>query len=69
MRPDKTYKMTSTIKSMVALMKGTKEDKNHFKRMMIDSQMCEDAARRAALRSGDADNSNAGRSRGAVAPE
>lgn len=65
MVPDKNFRMKPEIKGMIALMKGSREDKNHFKRMMIDSQLHEEAARRAALKSKD----NDGKSRGAVAPE
>lgn len=66
MTPDKNYRMSSTIKTMITLMKGSREDKNHFKRMMIDAQLCEESARRAALKSKDNGES---KGRGAVAPE
>lgn len=66
MTPDKNYRMSSTIKTMITLMKGSREDKNHFKRMMIDAQLCEESARRAALKSKDHGES---KGRGAVAPE
>jgi hypothetical protein len=70
MTPDKNFKMNSASKCMIALMKGSKEDKNHFKKMLIQSQLCEEAARRASLKSKDhGDNKNKGVSRGAVAPE
>jgi len=54
MIPDKNFRMKAETKRMVALMKGTKEDKNHFKNMMIQAQLHEEAARRAALKSKDA---------------
>lgn len=66
MTPDKNYRMSSTIKTMITLMKGSREDKNHFKRMMIDAQLCEESARRASLKSKDVGES---KGRGAVAPE
>lgn len=53
MVPDKNFRMKSSIKGMLALMKGSKEDRNHFKKMMIDAQLSEEAARRAALKSKD----------------
>jgi hypothetical protein len=68
MTPDKNFRMKSEIKGMIALMKGSREDKNHFKRMMINSQLHEEAARRAALKSKEKEN-DGGKARGAVAPE
>jgi hypothetical protein len=68
MKPDKTFRMRPEFKTMVTLMKGTSEEKNHFKRMLIDAQLCEESARRAALKSKDTGDSKS-RSRGAVAPE
>lgn len=53
MVPDKNFRIKSSIKGMLALMKGSKEDRNHFKKMMIDAQLSEEAARRAALKSKD----------------
>jgi len=67
MTPDKNFRMKSTIKTMITLMKGTKEERNHFKKMMIEAQLCEESAKRAALKS--KDNDNKGKARGAVAPE
>lgn len=57
MIPDKTFKMKKESKVMIALMKGSKEDKNYFKRMMINAQLHEEAARRAALKSKDNEGS------------
>ena len=68
MTPDKNFRMKPQIKAMISLMKGSKEDRNHFKKMMIDAQLCEEAARRAALKSKDT-NEGKGKPRGAVAPE
>lgn len=68
MTPDKNFRMKPQIKTMISMMKGSKDDRNHFKRMMIDAQLCEESARRAALKSKD-HNEGKGKSRGAVAPE
>ena len=70
MTPDKNFRMKSTAKTALALMKGTKENKAGWKRMFIDAQLCEEVARRASLKSKDFGSSdNKGKSRGAVAPE
>jgi hypothetical protein len=68
MTPDKNFRMKPQIKTMISMMKGSKEDRNHFKKMMIDAQLCEEAARRAALKSKDTGDTR-GKPRGAVAPE
>jgi len=69
MTPDKNFKMKSTTKTMLAL--GTfknAQERGEFKRMMIDAQLHEEAARREALKSKDVGESK-GKSRGAVAPD
>jgi len=43
---------------MLALMNGTAEARTSFKKGMIDAQLCEEAARRASLRSKDDKNKN-----------
>jgi hypothetical protein len=53
MTPDKNFKMKSSYKGILALMKGSKEDRSHMKKMFIDAQLHEEAARRAALKSKD----------------
>lgn len=53
MTPDKNFKMKSSYKGILALMKGSKEDRSHMKKMLIDAQLHEEAARRAALKSKD----------------
>ena len=68
MIPDKNFRMWKSTKIQMATMVGSKEDRNHYKKMMIDAQLCEEAARRAALRSND-NKEKSGRGRGAVAPE
>lgn len=56
MTPDKNFKMKKSTKALIALMRGaTANERSHFKRMMIDAQLCEEAARRAALKSKDKD--------------
>ena len=70
MTQDKNFRMKSTIKTTLALMTGTKENKAGWKRMFIDAQLCEESARRAALKSKDTGMGDSrGKSRGAVAPE
>jgi len=32
------FKLSKTTKRSMALMKGTNEDRNHYKRMMIDAE-------------------------------
>ena len=32
------FKLSKTVKRSMALMKGTNEDRNHYKRMMIDAE-------------------------------
>jgi hypothetical protein len=51
MTPDKNFRLKGTYKVMIATMKGTKEDKNHFKKMMIGAQLAEEAADRASKKS------------------
>ena len=62
---DKNFKMWKSTKVMMTLMKGTKEDRNSFKKGMIDAQLTCEAAKRASLKSKD----SKGRGRGAVAPD
>jgi hypothetical protein len=41
MKPGKTFKLSKTTKRMIALMKGsTADQRNQFKHMMIDAQLC-----------------------------
>ena len=70
MTPDKNFRMKATIKSSLSLMRGSKEQKVGWKHAMIDAQLCEESARRAALKSKEVEGSRGGgKSRGAVAPE
>lgn len=69
MIPDKNFKLKRSTKVAMAL--GAFKDahaRGEFKRAMIQAQLAEEAAHRAALKSKD-DKSNSGRTRGAVAPE
>jgi hypothetical protein len=63
--PDKSFKMWKSTKTVMTLMAGSKEDKNSYKRAMIDAQLTYEAAKRASLKS----KESKGRSRGAVAPD
>ena len=41
MKPGKTFKLSKTTKRMIALMKGsTADQRNQYKRMMIDAELC-----------------------------
>jgi hypothetical protein len=41
MKPGKTFKLSKTTKRMIALMKGaTAEQRNQYKHMMIDAELC-----------------------------
>jgi hypothetical protein len=41
LKAHKTFKLSKTTKRMIALMKGaTADQRNQFKRMMIDAQLC-----------------------------
>jgi hypothetical protein len=71
MTPDKNFRMSAATKTALALGRFKDEhDRGAFKRMMIDAQLHEEAARRAALKSKDSDfGSKGGKTRGAVAPD
>ena len=41
LKPGKTFKLSKTTKRMIGLMKGSSaEQRNQYKRMMIDAQLC-----------------------------
>lgn len=70
MTPDKNFRMLRSTKTALALHKfKDAHDRGEFKRMMIDSQLREEAARREALKSKEREGVSTGKSRGAVAPE
>ena len=50
MTPDKNFRMKSEYKSMITLMGGTPEQRSHLKKMLIQAQLHEEAARKAALK-------------------
>lgn len=58
MTPDKNFKMWKSTKTAIALMGGSNENRSQYKRMMIDAQLTEEAARRASLKSKDKSKSN-----------
>jgi hypothetical protein len=41
LKPGKTFKLSKTTKRMIGLMKGaTADQRNQYKNMMIDAQLC-----------------------------
>lgn len=60
MTPDKNFKMKQATKIMIATFAGTTEVRNSYKRAMVDAQLCEEAARRASLKSKDNKGSTKG---------
>ena len=46
---DKNFRLKKPFKRMIALMGGSKEARNHMKKMLIDAQLSEESAKRAAL--------------------
>ena len=69
MIPDKNFRMKKPIKTRLALMKGSAEQRAGWKRMFIDAQLSEEAARRATLKSKDNELRFGNKPRGAVAPD
>ena len=65
MTPDKNFRMKKSTKTLVALLKFNSEARHQFRRSMVEAQLCEEAARRASLKSKD----TSGKPRGAVAPD
>ena len=56
MKTDKNFKLSKTTKRMLALMPfRNQEDRNNFKRRMIDAEFCEARAKLAKLREKDKD--------------
>jgi len=47
MKPGKTFKLSKTTKRMMALMGGSSENRNQYKRMMIDAQLCSEVVIKA----------------------
>jgi hypothetical protein len=51
LKPDKNFKMAKETKSMLALMPfRNQEDRNSFKRAMINAQLAEEAAKRTSIK-------------------
>jgi hypothetical protein len=40
LKPGKTFKLSKTTKRIMALMGGSKESRDQYKRMMIDAELC-----------------------------
>ncbi len=52
MTPDKNFRMSAPNKALLALMPSKDaHTRGQFKRMLIDAQLCEEAAKRQALKS------------------
>ena len=61
MKPGKTFKLSKTTKRMIGLMKGaTAEQRNQYKRMMIDAQLCSEIVIKTPTRDKNAPRGNAG---------
>jgi hypothetical protein len=51
LKPGKTFKLSKTTKRMIGLMKGaTADQRNQYKRMMIDAQLCSEIVIKTAPR-------------------
>lgn len=50
-KPDKNFKMSRASKTMIALMCKNDSERHSLRQMLIQSQLAEAAARRAALKS------------------
>jgi hypothetical protein len=55
MTPDKNFRMSKMSKTMIALMPGNTDAhiRGHYKRMLVQCQLAEEAAKRSALKSKD----------------
>lgn len=59
MKPGKTFKLSKTTKRMIALMKGsTADQRNQYKRMMIDAQVCSEIVIKTPTRDKNAPRGN-----------
>jgi hypothetical protein len=60
MTPDKNFRLSGPNKAMLALMPKMTDPhyRGHFKRMLIQAQLGEEAAKRAALKSKDGGKRN-----------
>jgi hypothetical protein len=51
LKPGKTFRLSKTTKRMIGLMKGaTADQRNQYKRMMIDAQLCSEIVIKTAPR-------------------
>jgi hypothetical protein len=57
MSPDKNFRLNKTAKRMIALMGGSAESRNQYKRMCIEAQVTLEAAHRQSLKSKTKDKS------------
>ena len=49
LKPGKTFKLSKTTKRMIGLMKGaTADQRNQYKNMMIDAQLCSEIVVKSA---------------------
>jgi hypothetical protein len=53
MTPDKNFRLKPSFKTLIALSGGDAHSRGSLKRALIDAQLCEEAARRNALKSKD----------------
>ena len=59
MKPGKTFKLSKTTKRMIGLMKGaTADQRNQYKRMMIDAQLCSEIVIKTPARDKNAPRGN-----------
>jgi hypothetical protein len=59
MKPGKTFKLSKTTKRMIGLMKGaTADQRNQYKRMMIDAQLCSEIVIKTPTRDKNAPRGN-----------
>ena len=60
LKPGKTFKLSKTTKRMIGLMKGaTADQRNQYKNMMIDAQLCSEIVIKTAPRDKTAPRGNA----------
>ena len=59
LKPGKTFKLSKTTKRMIGLMKGaTADQRNQYKNMMIDAQLCSEIVIKTAPRDKNAPRGN-----------
>jgi hypothetical protein len=52
MKPGKTFRLSKTTKRMMALMGGTAENRNQYKRMMIQAELASSVVQKREAREG-----------------